>query len=83
MKTIKLSKISLCVILFLGVNTLTLTAQDKKIIPLENNNTNKAQRSIEKSTKDYSKKNSNFENYQQWNNNYTNDKFQKGSISTH
>lgn len=72
-KTIKLTKILLTSILFLGISSITLNAQDKKIITAEDTNT----------TKEKSKNTSDYKSYQQWNSNYSNDKYQRGSISTH
>jgi len=72
-KTIKLTKILLTSILFLGISSITLNAQDKKIITAEDTNT----------TKEKSKSTSDYKSYQQWNSNYSNDKYQRGSISTH
>ena len=83
MKTITISKISLSIILFLVVSSITLNAQNIKDATLKNNNSSKTQKAKAETTKNDSKQNSEFKSYQKWNKNYAKDKYQRGSISSH
>ncbi len=86
MKTIKILKKSLNIILFLGLTTITLNALNTT---LKEDHSDKVQKdkveNIKNSSKtdDALKQGSEFKNYQKWDNDYDKDKYQKGSISTH
>ncbi|MCF6330049.1 MAG: hypothetical protein L3I99_00700 [Sulfurimonas sp.] len=82
----KIMKTLLNIVLFLGLGTITINAQNTVF---KNNNSDKLQQYKVKNdtnnskTDDTLKQNSEFKNYQKWDSNYAKDKHQQGTISTH